>query len=90
VGVLFNDETKIIFNPFFDKMHYFNGLDMLMYSHDEFSTKSLNSFSTDLRKKVKILSYLKKMLKTSEAKVSLTNQKETQVSCESVVYLKNL
>lgn len=29
-GVLFNDETKMIYNPSCDRMHYFNGLDILV------------------------------------------------------------
>ena len=87
IGVLYNDETKIVYNPYYDKTHYFNGLDMLMFSFDEFSTKPLSEYSNDLRKKVKILSYLKKLLKTDEAQVSLTHKREANMD-DTVVYLK--
>lgn len=87
IGVLYNDETKIIYNPFFDKMHYFNGLDMLIFSHDSFSTKPVDEYNNEMRKKVKILSYLKKMLKTNEVKYSLTCKRESPNN-DTVIYLK--
>jgi hypothetical protein len=87
IGILYNDETKIIYNPFFDKMHYFNGLDMLITSHESFSTKQIDEYGNEMRKKVKILSYLKKMLKTGDAYISLTNKRES-ANDDIVVYLK--
>jgi len=86
-GVLFNDETKIIYSPIHDKAHYFNGIDMVLNDFENFSTKPLGDYSSDLRKKVKILSYLRKVLKRDEAKVSLTVNKPTECP-NSVVYVK--
>lgn len=68
-------------------MHYFNGLDQLMFNNEEFSTKPLSDYSQDVRKKIKILSYLKKTLKTEQAKISLTHRREVQTD-DSIVYLK--
>lgn len=87
IGVLYNDETKIVYNPFFDKMHYFNGLDILIFNHDLFSTKPVDEYNNEMRKKVKILSYLKKMLKTNDVKFSLTNKRESPNN-DTVIYLK--
>lgn len=58
-GVLFNDETKIIHNPKYDKMHYFNAQDVLINSYDNYSEKGLQDYPSDLKKKAKILNYMK-------------------------------
>jgi hypothetical protein len=86
-GVLFNDETKMVYNPSYDRMHYFNGLDILVRCFDDFSTTPLEEYTLDQKKKVKILSYLKKILKKNDFPTSLTNKRNIQ-SDDSIVYLK--
>lgn len=87
LGVLFNDDTKIVNNPKYDKIHYFNALDMLIYDCDGFSEKSVHEFGTDLRKKVKILNYMKKILSSKDVSVSLTSNNNLAPN-DTVVIMK--
>ena len=87
LGVLYNDDTKIINNPKYNKIHYFNALDMLIYDCDGFSEKSIHEFGNDLRKKVKILNYMKKILSSKEVNISLTWNNNITVN-DTVVMMK--
>ena len=87
LGVLFNDDTKIVNNPKYDKIHYFNALDMLIYDWDGFSEKSVHEFGTDLRKKIKILNYMKKILLSKDVSFSLTWNNNLAAS-DTVVIMK--
>ncbi len=78
-GVLYNDETKIISSSkdnyatfggerrgLNEKIFYFNGLDMLVYTQENFWSNEMEKCSKDLRKKIKIFLYLRKLLNSEK------------------------
>ena len=87
MGMLFNDDTKMIHNLNTDKLHYFNSLDLLMYDFENYSSRQHNDFSKDLKKKLKIMNYMKKVMRTKNTNNSIADWKSTHFD-KTVIFLK--
>ena len=87
MGMLFNDDTKMIHNLTTDKLHYFNSLDLLMYDFENYSSRQHNDFSKDLKKKLKIMNYMKKVMRTKNTNNSIADWKSAHFD-KTVIFLK--
>ena len=87
VGVVFNDDTKMTHNLKSDRLHYFNSMDLLTHSIDKFSKQAMSEKDRDLKKKVKILNYLKKVLTNGDAKCSITKARASEFD-QTAIFIK--